>query len=578
MVASGLNTVTIYGPGWTDPHRLQVSGTVHTTAVNQPATLSFLATLDDIYRIGLTDIIGQWIFWTDVTNLPFGGIVDDDPVDIDAGTMAFTCTGVGHALLMDRVTGVLMQPDTGPAGALARRAMTSAQIADPLPFRSVLCDESGPACDVEWRGDPIYDVILDAVNQAGQEFDCPVDSERNIDFILRERIGADKTDSILISEGYSVAGGHIDHSRLTVVNDLTGIAANEDFEKSAYARIENRASIDRFGRRQSVRRYENAVSPLTIKAKVRADIRRDSQAYHYPTITMSARHPHAMNIRHGDTIRLWSRARNRELLFRVMSRTVRDHTTLELAGIGTECCIPPVVPPFTPDLLSGLAGWYDASDASTLTIGDGAVVEWRDKSGHDRTLVNATTTMAYSRTDSRVNLAVVVVPASAYLTQIGTTLDLSETNAITIVAVIRAYDITSTVALQFPAHPVGISVDPDISIQRDGTSHLYAEARGSGGSPSSFQHTALWGGLTFNLVTTSVDLGASSNEVTIYNRSVSAGTRPANGDNAGPFANDTIALYPKHHFAEFIIFDHALTTSHRTAVETYLATKWAGVL
>lgn len=345
MPASGLNTVTIYRPGWNDPQRLSVSGTVHTTAVNQPPKLSFVAARDDIFRLGLTDILGLWVHWTDVTNLSFGGRVDDDPADIDAGTIALTCTGIGHALLMDRVTGVLMQPNTGPAGAIARRAMSNAQTADPLPFRSVRCDESGPACDVEWRGNAIYDVILDAVNQAGQEFDCPVDAERNIDFILRERIGADKTDSILISEGYSVAGGHIDHSLLTVVNDLTGIASNADFERSAYARIEDRPSQDRYGRRQVVRRYENAISPLTIKAKVRADVRSESAAYHYPTITMSARHPYALNIRHGDTIRYWSHARNRELLFRVMSRTVNDHATLELAGIGTECCIPPIGTP-----------------------------------------------------------------------------------------------------------------------------------------------------------------------------------------------------------------------------------------
>jgi len=46
---------------------------------------------------------------------------------------------------------------------------------------------------------------------------------------------------------------------------------------------------------------------------------------------------------------------------------------------------------FLPTDISGLAAWYDASDASTITdAGAGAVSQWTDKSGNARTLTQGT--------------------------------------------------------------------------------------------------------------------------------------------------------------------------------------------
>jgi hypothetical protein len=48
-------------------------------------------------------------------------------------------------------------------------------------------------------------------------------------------------------------------------------------------------------------------------------------------------------------------------------------------------------PAWTPaDLSAGLGFWFDAADASTITLDGGAVSEWRDRSGNGRTAVQAT--------------------------------------------------------------------------------------------------------------------------------------------------------------------------------------------
>ena len=45
---------------------------------------------------------------------------------------------------------------------------------------------------------------------------------------------------------------------------------------------------------------------------------------------------------------------------------------------------------FSPNQIAGLSAWWDASDASTVTVNSGSVSEWRDKSGANRHLTQAT--------------------------------------------------------------------------------------------------------------------------------------------------------------------------------------------
>jgi hypothetical protein len=61
----------------------------------------------------------------------------------------------------------------------------------------------------------------------------------------------------------------------------------------------------------------------------------------------------------------------------------------------------PVVPPFTPASIAGLAGWYDASQ---LSLADGALVSsWPDLSGNNRPLVSSPGTIAGSPPSCKVN-------------------------------------------------------------------------------------------------------------------------------------------------------------------------------
>jgi len=567
--------LTLYDEGWQRPRTIPASQVVATGAINQPTTLSAIVTLNDVARLGRTDVIGAWCYWEHPTQGPFGVRIDDDAVDLGNGTVSLTATGIGEALLMDRTTPVLLAPDTGHAGALIRRAMTLAQTADPLPFRSVQWDESGPVAEVEWRGEPIWDVITNVLDQTGQELQITVDRDRNIDLVIREQVGTDRSSSVLIAEGYQVAGGRIDHSRLSVTNDITGIAADEDWERSANARIENETSRARYGRRQAVRRYENVVSPLSVKAKVRTDIRNEAVAPYLPTITLPPMHTVGLNIREGDTIRYWSRAANRETLFRVYSRTIRDEA-LELAGIAQEVRVPPVVPPFTPDVLSGLRLWLDAQDHSTLALSGSRVVQWYDKTASRYEMRGDGFLPVYLPSDLNGRPVVSMTGGTPMSGPWNGTLNLSGTSAVTLFVVAKNIDVAATKLIGFPDAIFFVTPPAtDFLMSRDASGKIAAVARPNDVTPATMLHANTWGTSAYHLVTMSVDLSLSSNEPVIYDNGVSSGTRPNNGNNAGPMASSgDVVLSQFWNIAEVILYDRVLTAPQQQAVESYLRARW----
>lgn len=63
----------------------------------------------------------------------------------------------------------------------------------------------------------------------------------------------------------------------------------------------------------------------------------------------------------------------------------------------------PVASGFNPKSISGLVGWWDASDSATVTLNSGNVSEWADKSGNGRTLSQATAANQPAYTTGAVN-------------------------------------------------------------------------------------------------------------------------------------------------------------------------------
>jgi hypothetical protein len=63
----------------------------------------------------------------------------------------------------------------------------------------------------------------------------------------------------------------------------------------------------------------------------------------------------------------------------------------------------PTASGFKPNSISGLALWFDADDASTITLNGSTVSEWRDKSGNNRHATQATAALQPSYTTNSLN-------------------------------------------------------------------------------------------------------------------------------------------------------------------------------
>jgi hypothetical protein len=257
-----------------------------------------------------------------------------------------------------------------------------------------------------------------------------------------------------------------------------------------------------------------------------------------------------------------------------MSTTVRDGQR-DIAGTATEVGIPPVLAPFTPDILSGLSAWYDASDASTLTLSVDQVTQWRDKSGNGLHLIPPASGSITYVPNSKVSKPSILTDATAYLATVSSTLNLSGTSGATIFLVAKHAGAGTDIALRFPHNVVGIPVDPDFSIDRDASDKLFLNVRAAGATPASAQHGTSWGS-TFHLV------GRNRQSCTRDQRGDDlrqrgrqpATTRPTNGNNTGNLSSGSLALFPNFNYAEIIIFNRALSANERIAVEGYLQSKW----
>lgn len=215
----------------------------------------------------------------------------------------------------------------------------------------------------------------------------------------------------------------------------------------------------------------------------------------------------------------------------------------------------PTATVFNPLSIAGLEGWWDAADASTVTIATG-VSEWRDKSGNDRHASQGTGNNQPDYTGTLNGRSVI-------------TFDGSNDSLATI-----SFSISQPYSLLMVARRTG------------GAGQNFYDRINTGPALGTF------GGVFFILVTSGLNgpaqdtnyhifhakhNGASSvfridkNDFATGNPGTSAlnqGIRfGARADGAGSFMTGSIA--------EILLFSKMLSTAEQTATEAYLSKKWS---
>lgn len=261
--------------------------------------------------------------------------------------------------------------------------------------------------------------------------------------------------------------------------------------------------------------------------------------------------------------------------------------------------------PFTPTSVTGLAAWWDASDASTLydaTSGgslvavDGAVARWNDKSGNARHATQATSGNRPLRKAAVQNgLGILRFDGTDFFDSADFA-DLTTGNAVTIFAVVKssAATLNQTIVAKFGKSDVDDGNTADgwlLRLNHAATNSLLfaGNTDESGGASGSLASSGLASD-TFSVLSVRASAGAIS--AAAMTRNNSALTSSATTTAAETLTDNTYGVaigalrytfnYSANQYlqffngdiAELLIYTTALSASDRTAVNQYLMTKW----
>jgi hypothetical protein len=252
--------------------------------------------------------------------------------------------------------------------------------------------------------------------------------------------------------------------------------------------------------------------------------------------------------------------------------------------------------PFSPAIISGLTGWWDASDSATLfdaTTGgsavaaDGGVARWEDKSGNGRHWFQATSGQRPARKASvRNSLDVIRLDGSD---------DRMQSSASTPTAW-QWQDITTTTTWSAFAVAKAASISNDGSGNSVNTNQQLVGEAGSSNSAFFFRSSGLVGGFVFGTGFSfqTATVSYTANEWRAFSLVFDTASEFAvrvDGGTPGTFSTPTqpyfLGDYPwlgftpngVAHFngdiAEIIFYNVALSAGDREAVESYLMDKWA---
>ena len=269
--ASALADVTITNAGGLNPQRVAGAGLRCSWGISQAGTMSVFLPARDAVLAGLGDTaaLGRWLAYEHPTAGRWAGIVQD--VSWAPNELELACESF-HALLRKRRGPRNFRRNAMTPGEHFRRVITDASHDDPLWLTVTRADEDGEPVPMEDRGGDLFGTVIPQL-LGGGDYEWRVNENREAEFGVAGTVGLDKRATVLLAEGRHIATFRYAASRLTVANDLLGIAGDKDYERAQSFIREDGASIERYGRLQETRVYPRLTSKSTIEPRLRAELR-----------------------------------------------------------------------------------------------------------------------------------------------------------------------------------------------------------------------------------------------------------------------------------------------------------------
>lgn len=314
-----LSSVLLYKRGWRFERPLQVSSLRAAWAINSPGRLSCLLPVRDQVLTGV-DWLGRWVVWEHPTMGIFGGFVEDAPIDTGAGTLELVTPGFIQ-ILAKRRTRRRYKPVMGPPGAILAHGLSGVVLGPGMPFE-LSVSERGPFLSYEFRAENAMSMIQELAGSSAQEWDAGLLSDRTLKLTWREKIGRNETARVVFTEGVNIIDARIEQTTVNTVNDLLGIADDDQYRRAQGARIIAAGSRGRFGVMQDTQQYKGVVTKSTLLPRVQKDLK----TLALPTTSIALRvwhmEPRLQYVRNGTEFRFVSASGNAVYRARVLAREV----------------------------------------------------------------------------------------------------------------------------------------------------------------------------------------------------------------------------------------------------------------
>jgi len=321
-LASGIDTIVMSDPGWTNERDVPVADLSLGWSTNRAARLSCHLPSRSVHALGFSRIKNRWV-WANGPCGPWGGYVEDDPIEIDSGIMELACVDMTASL--DRaITPRTYRQYTSSPGALIGRALRDSGQDEPLLVTRNSIDESGSPVTVEWRGENTGRVVQSLANAAGGLLTVTVDEDRTIALTYRT-VPRDMRDSILLVEGREVVSGSIRPSISRIVNDITGVANDRDWQRATAARVIDAKSVRRYGRSRATRTYRGHTRASSIEPVARLELDSLSSPSGPVSLVIPDRHPILAELRASYLVSLWGSSNNQ--MFDMVITGIAHETT-----------------------------------------------------------------------------------------------------------------------------------------------------------------------------------------------------------------------------------------------------------
>jgi hypothetical protein len=236
--------------------------------------------------------------------------------------------------------------------------------------------------------------------------------------------------------------------------------------------------------------------------------------------------------------------------------TSATHTT----GVSLTVSIASSTPP-----VSGYTAWYDASDATSITLSAGAVSQWNDKSGNGYNLTQSTSARQPSTGTRTLNGRNVLAfnGTSDYLVRNSTPV-LTQPNTVFVVA---ASDTVNAQQVVFDDGGSSGQSGGAVYISNDNKFHIYAlgsvEVGNTNANTNPHCFSAVFNGTSSTLFVDGTQSGSSGD----------AGSQSMTGFSVGDF-QDGFGWYWGGVVAEVVVYHSLLSDAQRQSVESYLRAKW----